>query len=356
VDEERAFDGTIVAMRKSTAKRGGFVWLGAIALATFLSSSSTAGGSGDIPGCGTILFEEPFDDNNFASRGWYDAPSGAISTAEHVAGSPASFECTFASSAVRCSGGRPARHKFPETQSVYLSFHLKFSGNWVGSDKPYHPHMFHFLTNLDDDFVGPANSFLTTYAEVTQGHALLSLQDSKNVDSNCILRGNDVVVGCNGNFNSYKFTEKRSVAACNGILGDLDRRTCYDADGYWYSARSWWSGLVAFGDGPGPFAKNDWHFVEVYMEMNSIADGIGVPNGKIRWVQDGQTLISSDRILFRTGAHPTMAFSQFAMLPYIGDGSPVIQRFWADKLTVATARPGECGPAQPPDPPILLDP
>ena len=73
--------------------------------------------------------------------------------------------------------------------------------------------------------------------------------------------------------------------------------------------------------------------------MNSIQGGVGVADGKIRWVQDGQTLISSDSILFRTAANATMAFNQFAMLPYIGDTSPVDQHMYVDELTVATARP-----------------
>ena len=34
-----------------------------------------------------------------------------------------------------------------------------------------------------------------------------------------------------------------------------------------------------------------------------------------------------------------MSFAQFAMLPYIGDGSPVDQYFWVDDMVVATARP-----------------
>ena len=64
-----------------------------------------------------------------------------------------------------------------------------------------------------------------------------------------------------------------------------------------------------------------------------------MPDGKIRWVQVGKTLISHDKILFRTGTHAMMKFNQFDMLPYIGDGSPVDQTFWIDDLTVATARP-----------------
>ena len=73
--------------------------------------------------------------------------------------------------------------------------------------------------------------------------------------------------------------------------------------------------------------------------MNTIRNGVGVADGKIRWVQDGKTLIKYDQILLRTAAHATLSFNQFAMLPYIGDGSPVAQSFWLDDLTVATAKP-----------------
>jgi hypothetical protein len=310
------------------------------AQATSTTTSSGPGGGGDIPGGGTILFEERFDDDAFDTRGWYDGPSGTITTAEHADGSASAFECAFASGATSCTGGKPARHLFTDTATVYLSFHLKLSANWVGSGLPYHPHMMHFLTNLDTDYVGPAHTHLTTYTEVVQGRAMLALQDSANVDTACILRNDDSFVGCNGDFSTYVFTEARSACACNGLVGYLDGRDCFDnGGGNWYSARAWYSAMEAFGDGPPPFDKNAWHFVEVYFELNSIQNGVGVPDGRIRWVQDGQTVISSDEILLRTGQHPNMTFRQFAMLPYIGPGSPIDQQFWLDDLTVATARP-----------------
>lgn len=312
-------------------------------------SSSSAGGSGsgagggaasdDIPGGGAILFEEPFEDTDFQGRGWYDGSQGSLSAAEHIDGSKSSFECAFEQGASSCKGGKPARHTFPASASVYLSFHIKFGANWVGSGKPYHPHMFHFINDIDNDYVGPSHTFLTTYTEVVQGSAFLALQDSKNNDVNCILKNDDSFVGCNGDFASYKFTEARSACACNGIAGFLDGRDCFpNGDGTWYSSRSWKS-ANAFQDAAGPSYKGDWHFVEVYFEMNSVTNGIGVPDGKIRWIQDGNTLIKSDAILMRTGANASMKFRQFAMLPYIGDGSPIVQSFWLDNLTVATARP-----------------
>jgi hypothetical protein len=303
------------------------------------------GGADDIPGGGTILLLEHFDDNDFASRGWYDGSSGTISTTEHAAGSASSYQCDFAVGATRCTDGAPARHPITPSASVYLSFYVKFSPNWVGSGQPYHPHMLHFVSDADDDYVGFANTHLTTYTEVVwdgaagTGKAMLALQDTLNVDPSCILLNDDSFVGCNGDFGTYPFTESRSVCACNGLAGDVDGRDCFDiGGGQWYSARSW-SSAAAFTDAGGGRYKGDWHFVEAYFQMNSVQSGVGVPDGKIRWVQDGQTLITHDHVLLRTGARPTLKFSQFAVAPYIGDGSPVAQTFWLDELTVATARP-----------------
>jgi hypothetical protein len=302
-------------------------------------AGGTAGSASDIPSGGTILFEEKFDDASFDTRGWYDGPAGTIDTTEHASGSSSSFECAFVVGGTACESGKPSRHLITLTETVYLSFWIKFSANWVGSGKAYHPHMFHFISDLDDDYVGPASTYLTTYSEVVGGKAMLALQDSKNVDLACLTRNDGSVVGCNGALANYTFTENRSVCACNGILGDLDGRDCFpNGDGTWYSSRSW-SSPSAFVDAAGPNYKADWHFVEVYFSMNSITGGVGVADGKIRWVQDGQTLIRSDKILLRTGAHATLRFKQFAVLPYIGDGSPIAQSFWVDDLTVATAKP-----------------
>ncbi len=305
------------------------------------STSSGTGGStsssGDIPGGGTVLFTEPFDDADFGSRGWYDGSAGTIVTSDTVSGG--AYECHFSQGASGCDGGTPARHLFTASESVYLRFHLKFSSDWVGSGVSYHPHMFHFVTDVDHEYIGYAGTHLTTYTEVVQGRAMLALQDSLNVDNSCILLNNDTFIGCNGDFDTYVFDENRSVCACNGIVGDLDGRDCFDIGNYYYSARAWTSAQEAFGDGGPPFDKDSWHLVEIYFEMNSISGGVGVPDGKIRWVQDGQTLISSDAILLRTAANQTMAFNQFAIAPYIGPGSPIGQSFWVDEMVVATARP-----------------
>lgn len=294
-------------------------------------------GAGDIPP-GTLLFAEDFDDANFAGRGWYDGPSGTISTADVSPGGGAgSFQCDFAPMATGCTAGKPARHRITPSERVYLSLRLKFSPTWVGSGRAYHPHLFHFTTNQDGDYVGPSNSRLTLYVEVVGGRPMLALQDSRNVDPACILRNDDSFVGCNGDFSTYAFTENRSVAACNGLAGDVDGRDCFSTGtNNWYSARAWDTPQPWFTDTAGPRFKGDWHHLEAYFQLNTIQAGRGVPDGKLRLRMDGQTVVSSDRVLFRTNQHPDLAFTQFLFLPYIGDGSPVAQSFWVDQLKVGT--------------------
>jgi hypothetical protein len=284
--------------------------------------------------CGRTLFAEPFEDDDFGSRGWYDGPNGDLTTDEHVEGSTSSFVCRFAPGASGCEGGTPGRQLFEPQMAVCLSYWVKYSANWQGSGQPYHPHEFHFITNVDSMYVGPANTHLTTYIEQVGGTPRLALQDSRNVDLDCILLNNDNFVGCDGDFDTYPFTEERSVAACNGLLGYLDGRDCFPTGNGYYSARFWDAEIQAFGDAP-PWDKNEWHQVHSYWRLNDLEDGIGIPNGILRYWVDGELLVSSDEILMRTGAHPDMRFDQFLIAPYIGDGSPVDQTMWVDDLVVS---------------------
>jgi hypothetical protein len=158
---------------------------------------------------------------------------------------------------------------------------------------------------------------------------VIALQDSRNVDDNCILLNNDDFQGCDGDFDSYPFTEARSVASCNGLRGLVEHRDCFFTGSYWYSARRW-----SAPDGPA-YTPGEWHFVEAFLGMNDIEDGIGVPNGSIRYWVDGKSMISSDNILFRTGENSGMAFKYFVFAPWIGDGSPAEQTMWIGEITVA---------------------
>ena len=303
---------------------------------------------------GQILVNEPFEDTNFAARGWYDgSTSPTLSTTEHIPGSQRSFECRYLAGQRGCQGGSPSRVIFTETEIFYLTYWVKYSANWQGSNRSYHPHEFYVVTNADTRYVGPANTHLTAYVEQVEGNPRLAIQDSRNVDNGCIIRNNGSFQGCNGNAATYPFTENRSVASCNGIAGFLQIKDCYNTGSYWYSARGWAADGVYFRDQPGAYYKNDWHIVEAMFQMNTIANGRGVADGKIRYWLDGNLLISSDQILLRTGANANMKFNQLILGPYIGDGSPVDQTMWIDGLVLSTTRQG-APTIQPPLPPLNL--
>jgi len=149
-----------------------------------------------------IFFEELFDNTNFNSRGWYDNLSTQISTTEHIPGSIASAEYHFNIGAT--SPGGAMRKLFPESESFYLSFYIKHSTSWTGSNLPWHPHQFNVITNLDSAWVGPAYSYSTLYIETNEGEPLLAIQDGKNIDESNI--GVDLT----------NITEERAIAGCNG--------------------------------------------------------------------------------------------------------------------------------------------
>jgi hypothetical protein len=283
---------------------------------------------------GSILVQESFEDSSFASRGWYDGTGGALSTNERYSGSR-SFECRFAVGARDCSGGTPRRHGIADTDSTYLSFYIKHSASWVGSGKPYHPHMFHFVTNLDPAYVGPAYTHLTTYTEEISGVPMLGIQDAKNIDETRV--GVDLT----------PITENRAVAGCNGDSDGYGDGECYPSGPVHRNGKKWKPGQTYFDNTPGsPRYKGDWHLVEAYFKLNSIVNGKGMKDGVLQYWYDGALILNVNNVVMRTGARPTMKFNQFILTPYIGDGSPVDQTFWLDNLMIATARP-----ANPPPPP-----
>lgn len=133
-------------------------------------------------------------------------------------------------------------------------------------------------------------------------------------------------------------TEMRSAAACNGLLGDLEGRDCFESGEGWYSSRFVDADFQVFGD-TAPYDKTEWHHVRTYWRLNDVEGGIGIANGVIRYWVDDELVIERDEVLMRTGAHPDMAFDQFLVAPYIGDGSPVDQTMWVDDLEVSIGVP-----------------
>jgi hypothetical protein len=285
-----------------------------------------------------ILIFEDYESGDFQNKGWYDGFADQRTTNEYKNGTH-SYEGHFAKGALNSGAGR---RLFTPTDKVYISYWVKYSANWIGSGVGYHPHEWSMLTDEDWIYQGPADTYLTTYIEQNGGKPLLALQDSKNVDPNCILLNDNSFVGCNGDFDSYQFTEDRSACSCNGIAGYLDKKDCFVSPGSshgYYSSRSWHADSIYFRNTPGPYYKNDWHKIEAYFALNSIVSGIGIPDGKIRYWYDGQLLITSDSILMRTGLHPDMMFNQLLYVPYIGVGSPIDQTWWVDDLIIADGIP-----------------
>ncbi|MEP7196271.1 MAG: T9SS type A sorting domain-containing protein [Saprospiraceae bacterium] len=285
-----------------------------------------------------ILFFEDFESGDFATKGWYDGFVDQRTTKEFKNGTH-SYEGHFAKGALKSGAGRLL---FTATDKIYMSYWVKYSSNWIGSGVAYHPHEWSFLTTEDGIYQGPADTYLTSYIEQNAGRPILALQDSKNVDPNCILLNNNTFVGCNGNINTYPFSENRSVCSCNGIVGYLDRKDCFASAGSshgYYSSRAWIADTVYFRNSTGNYYKNDWHFIEAYFELNSIKNGKGIPNGKIRYWYDHKLLIHSDSILMRTATHPNMKFNQLFYGPYIGVGSPIDQTWWVDDLTLMDGLP-----------------
>jgi len=274
-----------------------------------------------------VLFGEGFEDGAFAARGWYDNRPFTTSTEEHHGGRR-SLEVHFTQRATTPVWGA-ARRLFTPTESVYLGYWVKYSPNWQGSGRPYHPHEFSFVTTEDDRYVGPAFTHLTTYVEHNYrggGIPVVSLQDGRNVDTTRLRQ------------DLTHITEARAVAGCNGSI-DRTPVTCYRAGAQWYNGKSWKAPRPYFRPLPGPGYLGDWNHVEAYFQLNTIRNGVGVPDGIIRYWFNGELVLDLTDVLMRTGAHPSMRFDQLFVGPYIGDGSPVDQAMWVDDIVVATARP-----------------
>jgi len=282
-----------------------------------------------LPPPPTALVQEGFEDTGFTARGWYDNTNLTITAAEHRPGGTKSLEATFNQGSSKPTFGGSMRIRFTPTESVYLSYWVKYSANWVGSGVSYHPHEFHFITDEDGQYIGPSATHLTTYVEHNYqngGFPILSMQDALNIDTGRLNQDLSLV------------TENRAAAGCNGE-SDGYATSCYQSGTEWRNGKQWKTTQPAFTPAPGPGYKNDWHHVEAYFQLNTIQGGKGQLNGIAQYWFDGQLLIDHRNVLFRTGIHSTMKFNQFLIAPYIEVGSPVTQTMWVDDLVIQSARP-----------------
>ena len=282
------------------------------------------------PAAPAVLFVERFEDANVASRGWYDNTTVSLSTAEHVAGSTASLEYRWTAGATTPLNGAAVRHGFTPSDSVYLKYWVKYSANWVGqSQVDYGHHEFYFLTDKEPDYSNLAYTHLTVYTEENGGAAQVAIQDGANIDETKV--GIDLL----------GLTENRAVSGCNGTYPDgYATLSCYRVSPTQHWNGKQWRTTPIFDSTPGSANyKSTWHQIEVFFGLNSVQNGKGQRDGIIQYWYDGRLVLDRRDVVLRTAQNATMKFKQFVMAPYMGNGSPVDQRFWIDELSVATARP-----------------
>lgn len=274
----------------------------------------------------TILFSEGFENNSFAARGWYDSSGagGLVDTVVVAPGSAGSFKCHWNLGGTGPAGGTPHRHLFTATERLYLQFQLKLGTSgvpWQGSGQPYHPHLFQFLTDADNDFVGPNSALFSALVETSLFTPRLAESDGPSM--------NVANIGVN-------LLTSALAHALAGGNGSQNGSATYFEDfpgAGTYSNSTYW-------DAPGAVFVNDtWHKVGVYMQMNSVSGGIAQPDGIFRYYVDDVIVINATNVYMRDGTNPNRKFDKLLLAPYIGDGSPIAQDLWIDSMFVADEMP-----------------
>lgn len=290
-----------------------------------------------------VLLSETFDDTQFGGRGWYDYSSPPVVTTADKHSGTGALQLQWAAGSMT-PPMRGMRRLFTATDRLYVSYWVKYSSNYVGSGRTYHPHEFNVLSNQDQDWDGLTFNYLNTYIEQNYqsgGIPRVSIQDSRMIDISKI------------GVNLTGVTENRSVAGCNGNADASSATQCYQATpAEWYNIREFNGTGVAFRPTTGTDYKGNWNHVEVELQLNTVAGGIGQANGVMRYWLNGNLKMERTNVLFRTGANPNLKFRQFLFSPYIGDGSPVAQTMWVDDLVLATSRDSTVAPPAPVPAPV----
>ncbi|MDR3620599.1 MAG: hypothetical protein P4L85_14705 [Paludisphaera borealis] len=260
-----------------------------------LTSLGLAWAGQTSPADRALFFAEGFEDAKPASRRWYDGSRFVLSD-DAVVGKHA-VQYHFPKGKLIPSDSSGVRHSIEPSEVVYLRFHLKLSPNWSWTNKPYGPHLLHFMTTENDKYRGPAASHLTLYIEPVNGKLRLATQDIQNRDAPHGLTQGPLKGGYNGRF--------------------------FDGQD------------VLFDDGK-------WHCVEAMFKLNSLDTTRDEPNhdGELRGWVDGKLVVERTDVVFRSTDFPKMKFNQFLMTPYFHHGAPHDQTLWIDELAVGAKRIG----------------
>ena len=297
------------------------------AVATVAPSAALTADVTAVSASSPALFSEPVDDGNFSARGWYDG--GFTFDPTESNGGAGSIRATFNAGATSpTSGGM--RILFAETDRVHLTYYVKYSSNYIGSQATFHPHEWMFITDEDIAFVAPADTRLsvaveTLYQNVGSGiMARFGATDNANIDQANI--GSDLT----------GVTEIRSANGCNGFLETShNAASCFDRGDQFVHDRQWdHVGQISISDAN----KTAWNKISVQIQLNTISGGTADLNGILRyWVND-VLVIEHIGVVLRTGQYPNMKFNQLILKPFMNPagGSPVTQTIWYDDIEIRT--------------------
>ncbi|MFH1568552.1 MAG: hypothetical protein ABIL09_11200 [Gemmatimonadota bacterium] len=278
-------------------------------------------------GEGRVLFAEPFEDTRWSERGWYDAPRMEVVLADDAPQGRGYCVWHWRSPGDVVPAGGGARVQLPSVTDVGLSFHVRHDSSWTWTGRGWHPHMFHFVTDADDPYVGPAHTHLTFYVEAVDGVPRLAIQDGRNIDEDRV--GEDLTT----------VTEARSVAGCNGDSDGHGEGDCYPTGEHHANGKYWETQGVWFASERGPRYMADWHHIQARFRLNSVVDGTAVRDGLLQYWYDGALIVDHHDVVFRTGEHAEARINQFLMTPYYGPGVPHEQRMWIDDLRIYEGTP-----------------
>ncbi len=269
----------------------------------------------------SLPFVEGFENDDWASRGWYDGPS--LETSSSAAAPEGQRACIWRwyNSGDALPGGKGGRVLLEPCEGITFSFSIRYSEDWSWTGLGWHPHMFLFMTSRNGAFDGPAWTHLTVYVETVDGRLKFGIQDGQNIDTAHLRQD---LTG---------ISENRAVAGGNGS-SDGYPDDLYQSGATWVNGKTWDSDSLYISEQRGPFYKGDWHRMKVHFQLNSIVDGKGINNGVFRWWMDGRLIMAYEDILFRTGASAGMKINQFLMLPYIGPGAKNPQSVCVDDIRI----------------------
>jgi hypothetical protein len=228
----------------------------------------------------SIFFNEPVEDNNFASRGWYDTTSQVLTSDGAIGGSTQSIDWTWTQGQNTPPGATAMRLSISPTDNIFIEYYQKVSSSWVGSGAGFHPHLIWFLTNKDSDFSGPFGSELTLYSEMN---------------------------GPNGLTPRLAFANPANV---NGVFYDSNNED---------------------------LQLDTWHKIQVFFKLNTMTGNVGNNDGVFKCWVDDQIVVNVQDAMVREGAANTdMQITQLGLAPYIepGGGSPANQSVFIDEISL----------------------